>query len=105
MLPDAPTIVELAETQEARDVFKFLVSLSTVGRSYAAPPGVPAETLAILRKAFTAMINDPAFRADAEKRGADIYPMSGEELAAYVRGVVATPSNIVRRASEVIVAK
>jgi tripartite-type tricarboxylate transporter receptor subunit TctC len=102
MLPDTPTVVELGKSQETRDVFKFLVSLSMVGRSFGTPPGVPAATLAILRKAFTAMINDPEFRADAEKRGADIDPMSGEELAAYIRGIVATPPNIVRKANEAV---
>jgi tripartite-type tricarboxylate transporter receptor subunit TctC len=101
-LADVPAIVELAKSQEAKDVFKFLVSYSTIGRSYAAPPGVPVETLAILRKAFTAMINDPAFRADAEKWGADIYPMSGEELAAHIRGIVATPPDIIRKTNEVV---
>jgi tripartite-type tricarboxylate transporter receptor subunit TctC len=105
MLHDIPTIVELAESPEARDVFKFLVSLSTVGRSYAAPPGVPAETVAILRKAFQAMVNDPTFRADAEKRGADIYPMPGDELAAYIKGIVATPPATIRKTNEVIGAK
>jgi tripartite-type tricarboxylate transporter receptor subunit TctC len=103
--PDVPAIVELAENQEAKEVFKFLVSYSTIGRAYAAPPGVPATTVDILRKAFTAMINDPAFRADAEKRGADLLPMPGEELAAYVAGIVRTPSDIIRKTNEVIAAK
>src|SRR5262249_19051961 len=105
MLPDVPTIVELADNPEARDVFKFLVSLSTVGRSYAAPPDVPAETVAILRKAFQEMVRDPEFRADAEKRGADIFPMSGEELAAYIKAIVATPSAIISKTNEVIASK
>ena len=30
------------------------------------------------------MLNDPTFKADAQKRGADLLPMSGEELGAYV---------------------
>jgi tripartite-type tricarboxylate transporter receptor subunit TctC len=101
-LPDTPAVVELGKTQEARDIFKLLVSLSTVGRSFGAPPGVPPETLSILRKAFTDMINDPAFRADAEKRGADIDPTSGEELAAHVRTVVSTPPDIIRKTRELI---
>jgi tripartite-type tricarboxylate transporter receptor subunit TctC len=104
-LPDVPTIVELAETQEAKAVFKFLVSLSTLGRAYGAPPGVPAETLAILRRAFQAMIADPAFREDAEKRGADVLPMSGEELGAYINEIIATPADITRKTNEVIAAR
>lgn len=101
-LPDVPTIVELAESEEAKRVFKFLVSLSTFGRAYAAPPGVPEATVAILRKAFLAMVSDSSFKADAAKRGADLLPMSGEELAAYVNEIVAMPLDIVRKANDVL---
>jgi tripartite-type tricarboxylate transporter receptor subunit TctC len=101
-LPNVPTIVEVAESREAKDVFKFLVSLATVGRSLAAPPGLPVEAIAILRSAFQAMVNDPAFKADAEKRGADILAMPGEELAAFINGVVMTPPAIVRKSKEAI---
>ena len=100
-----PAVVELAETEQAKGVFKFLVSLATVGRAYAAPPGVPAETVAILRMAFKAMVNDPTFKADAEKRGADLLPMPGEELATYVTGIVRTPADIIRKTNEVISAQ
>jgi len=100
--PDIPTILEVAGTDETKAVFKFLVSISTIGRFYAAPPDVPGERVAILRKAFTAMINDPAFKADAEQRGADLLPMTGEELAAYVADVLRTPPDIVRKAHDAI---
>jgi tripartite-type tricarboxylate transporter receptor subunit TctC len=103
--PDLPTIIERAERDDAKAVFKFLVSLATVGRAYAAPPGVPAGTVQVLRDAFQAMINDPAFRADAEKRGADLLPMSGQELAAYVGDIVRTPAHIVRMTNEVIASR
>ena len=105
IFPAVPALLELAENQEAKDVFKFLVTQSTVGRAYAAPPDVPAETVAILRKAFAAMVNDPAFRADAEKRGADLLPMPGEELAAYIAGIVRTPPDVIRKTNEVIAAQ
>jgi tripartite-type tricarboxylate transporter receptor subunit TctC len=104
-LPKVPTIVELADTPDAKAVFKFLVSLSTVGRAYAAPPGVPSATVAILRDAFAAMMNDSAFRADAERRGADLMPMSGEELADYIRQIVATPADIISKTNDVIAAR
>jgi len=104
-LPDVPAFVELAKTPEARGVFKLLASVATVGRSYGLPPGVPAETVDVLRKAFEAMINDSAFKADAAKRGADLMPMSGEALAAYIKDIVATPPEILRRTREVIGAK
>jgi tripartite-type tricarboxylate transporter receptor subunit TctC len=102
LFPNVPTILEHADTEDTKAVFKFLVSLATVGRAYAAPPGVPAGTVQVLRNAFQAMIEDPAFRADAEKRGADLLPMPGEELAAHVAGTVRTPAHVVRMANEVI---
>ena len=51
------------------------------------------------------MLNDPTFKADAEKRGADLLPMSGEELGAYIRQIVATPPDIVKKTNEVIAAR
>ena len=102
---DVPTIMELAGTEEAKGVFKFLVSMSSVGRAYVAPPDVPAERVAILRNAFEAMVNDPAFKADAEKRGADLLPMPGDELATYVAGILRTPPDIIRKTNEAIAAR
>ena len=32
------------------------------------PPGVPADRLAVLRKAFDAMVKDPAFKQEIEQR-------------------------------------
>jgi len=102
LFPNVPTILEHADTDDTKAVFKFLVSLATLGRAYAAPPGVPAGTVQVLRNAFQAMIEDPAFRADAEKRGADLLPMPGAELATHVADTVRTPPEIVRKASEAI---
>ena len=99
---DIPTIVELADTPVAKGVFKFLVSASTVGRAFAAPPDVPAERVAILRNAFNAMVNDPEFKADADKRGADLLAMPGEELADYIKSIVATPPTVLQKTKEVI---
>lgn len=105
IVPAIPSVVELAESSDTKEVFKFLVSLSTVGRAYGAPPGVPAETIQVLRSAFQAMIKDPAFKSDAERRGADLHPMPGGELAAYVAGVVRTPPDIIRKTNEAIVTR
>ena len=87
-----PPITELTDDGEAKAVFKFLVSLATLGRSYAAPPGEPARDR---RDPPQGRIGD-AQRSDIqsgrEKRGADLLPMSGEELGAYVTQIVGTAS-------------
>jgi tripartite-type tricarboxylate transporter receptor subunit TctC len=102
--PEVPTLVELTKTTEAKGIARLLVSLATVGRAYALPPGVQADTVDVLRKAFNTMMEDPAFRADAKKRGADLMPMSGEALGAYIKEIVATPSGLVKETHEIIAA-
>lgn len=101
-LPAVPSVVEAAETDEAKAVLRFLVSLATLGRGYAAPPGLPPETLAALRKGFHDMLADPKFTADAEKLGADVVPLDGEGLLAHVKSVIATPAAVIKRTNEVV---
>jgi tripartite-type tricarboxylate transporter receptor subunit TctC len=57
-----------------------------------APPNVPPERVALLRRAFDAMAADPEFRADARKRGLDVTPARGEALATIVERTIATPA-------------
>ena len=102
LFPNVPTVLELAPTEETKRIFNFLLSLVTVGRSYLAPPETPSEAVTILRNAFTQMLDDPEFRADAARKGADILPASGEELAEHVKGVVETPPAVIDRVREVI---
>ena len=105
IFPGVPALAELGETAEAKGVFKLLVSVAKVGRGYAAPPGVPTQTVEILRKAFQDMVADSAFKADTQKRGADLLPMSGKELAAYISGIAQTSPDIVQKARELIAAQ
>ena len=103
MFSNVPTIVELAKDPESKKVLRLLTSVATMGRGYAAPPGVAAAIVSILRTAFEAMVSDSHFRADAEKVGAEISPLSGSDLAAYVQDLVnGTPPEIAKKTSEVI---
>ncbi len=101
-LSDVPTIVELAPSAETKRIFAFMVSFARLGRAYAAPPGLEPSTLETLRSAFDAMVRDPVFNAEADKLGVDVGPMPGAELAAYVKGIVETPPEIVKLADAAI---
>jgi tripartite-type tricarboxylate transporter receptor subunit TctC len=102
LFPDVPTIVELAERPEDKALFKFLVSLSTFGRSLVAPPNLPTQRTELLRNAFEEMLTDKAFLAEAEKMGADLIPMKGQDLAGYMSGILNTPAEIVATANRLI---
>ena len=67
-----------------------------------APPGVPPARVAALRKAFDETMRDPAFLAEARRLLLDVEPMTGEEVAALVKSVLATPPAVVARVRKVL---
>lgn len=97
-LPEVPLLTELAKTDEQRQIFKLIASAPALGQPYLAPPGVPADRLAILRAAFAATMRDPAFLADAAKIRFDIDPLSADEIAGIVHETVHAPAGIVAKA-------
>ena len=101
-IEDVPLVTELAESEENRQVFKLISAAPGLGRAFVAPPGVPAERLAILRKAFEATMKDKAFLAEAEKLQLDIDAMSAEEVAQLVSETVNAPANVVAKAKAAI---
>ena len=60
-LPDVPTIVEFAQNDLDRAVLRLLGSVTDIGLTVMAPPGVPDDRTAILREAFLKMVKDPDF--------------------------------------------
>ena len=67
-------------------------------RTAVLPPGVSAERVAALRKAFVAAFNDKTLRAEADKMQLDVDPMSGDELQKLVADLYDTPPRLVERA-------
>ncbi len=83
-LPDVPTSVELAKNPQDRAVMEVIMGAAEVGKSYFSSPGVPPERVTILRRAFDAMVKDPAFIAATRRIGGDVAPMRGEEVQAMI---------------------
>jgi tripartite-type tricarboxylate transporter receptor subunit TctC len=72
-------------------------------KPYLAPPGVPAERLAILRAAFTKAMRDPACVDAMKKARLDVRdPLNGEEVTALVAEAAKTPAPVVKRATDIL---
>jgi tripartite-type tricarboxylate transporter receptor subunit TctC len=95
---DAPTIFEFINTEQQRQVLAFFSSSMELGRPLMAPPGVPPERVARLRAAFDATMKDTAFLQEAAAMGFEVMPQDGEQIAAGVADVMATPRNIIDEA-------
>jgi tripartite-type tricarboxylate transporter receptor subunit TctC len=87
-LPDVPSLVEVISDNHKKTLFKTLTLTAQIGHSIQAPPGVPAERVAILRAAFNKMLTDPAFLADANKAGVFLDPAPGEQVQKIVQDLL-----------------
>jgi len=71
-------------------------------RPFVAPPGVPRERVAMLRKAFDDMVKDPAFLADAAKMKVTVDPATGDELAAEIAAVAKADKAILAKIKTIL---
>ena len=97
--PDAPAMVEFGDTPEDKEILNLYGSTAEVGRSVMAPPGVPADRLAALRKAFDAMLKDPDFLAEMRKRKMELDPLTGDEVQALIDRIFAISPGAATRAA------
>jgi tripartite-type tricarboxylate transporter receptor subunit TctC len=81
-LPNVPTLVEFAQTDEDRKILGLLGLTETVGKSMAFGPGVSAAQVETVRKAFAATVADPRYAEDAKRRGLIPATLPGEKLQA-----------------------
>jgi len=102
LLPNVPTLPELAQSDEGREVLHAAASTGDVGRSILTTPGVPPERLAALRFAFQAMLNDPDFLAACEKRNLMLDGAAGEEIDNIVRDTLRLPQTVAEKIGQMM---
>ena len=100
-----PLTISFAKTEDDRRAMEMIYSQNLFGRPYVMAPGVPADRVAALRKAFIAMLEDKALLAEAQKSGLDVGPMGGEELQALVAKLYAMPPKVIERAKQSLIYK
>ena len=98
LFPDVPLLTEFAKLEEQRGIFRLVSMTPALGQPYLAPPGVPPERMAILRKAFDATLRDKAFLADTDKVRFDIEPMDAAEVTQIVRETIGAPPDLIAKA-------
>lgn len=92
-LPDVPLLTDFVKDEKARGLLNAVLARQLMGRPFVAPPGVPAERVQALRKAFMDTVNDPQLLEEAEKTKTEVIPMDGEELQKIVEDIMKTPKD------------
>ncbi len=101
-LPDVPLLMDLAKSDEDRQVLKLLSAPTMIGRPVFVAPGVPADRVKALRAAFEAMVKDKGFIDAAAKESFALDPVSGEEMQKIVSEITSAPKSATSRLAEII---
>ena len=97
-LKDVPFALDLARNPQDKQVLQLIFAKYGMSRPFMAPPGLPPERLAVLRKAFDETMLDPDFLAEAKRLGAEIRPVTGENVASLVRTILDASPDVAARA-------
>jgi hypothetical protein len=99
---ETPTILELVSTPDARQIVQLVLDRMTLGRPVLGPPGIAADRLALLRRAFRLAVEDPELKADAEKQRLALDPTPGEDAERVIKALYATPVGVVERTRKIV---
>jgi tripartite-type tricarboxylate transporter receptor subunit TctC len=98
-LPEVPLVTDLAKDEAHRQMLRMIFARQVMGRPFVAPPGIPKERLAALRKAFMDTMADKEFLADSAKAKLEIAPVPGDKVQALVKEIYATPAEVAKQAA------
>ena len=96
--PDLPLLTDLATNDDQRAIFKLFSAEVALGKIFLTTPGVPADRLAALRKAFEATLGDPAYIDDARKVEMQVRPLTHLQVKALADEIVNLPPELIAKA-------
>ena len=99
-LPNVPLALEFAKSEEDRQLIELNDARLIMGRPFMAPPDVPEDRVKALRAAFSAMVKDPNFIADAKKQNLELTPVDGDDVQSLLERVAKTPKGVIERMNE-----
>jgi len=97
-LPNVPTVIELAKTEEDRQVLESIFAWAELGRPFVSPPGTEPKRGAALRKAFITMVGKKDFEKDINIASLEVDAVVGKDAEALLAKLYAYPKSVVDRA-------
>jgi tripartite-type tricarboxylate transporter receptor subunit TctC len=95
-----PFIMDLTPDGDNKAALQLILSTQVYNRPFATPPGIPADRLAALQKAFAEALQSSAFIADAAKSNMDIDYMAPAQLQKLLVESLQAPARVQERAIE-----
>jgi tripartite-type tricarboxylate transporter receptor subunit TctC len=94
-LENVPLIMDMVTKPGDRAALEYLYGTQEMGRPFAAPPGIPADRLSALRRAFDATMQDPEFLADAQRSNLEVEGVTGERASEIIERLYQTPRSVI----------
>jgi tripartite-type tricarboxylate transporter receptor subunit TctC len=86
-----PLLIDQITDPDKKALLKLKMAQFELGYPVYAPPGVPKDRVAILRKAYAATYKDPKYLAEAKKARVLVGPITGEKLTELVQEIYSAP--------------
>jgi len=97
-LPDVPSALDVVTNPEDKLLLQAGLAEVTLGRPYVMPPNVPADRVAIMRKAFADTFQDPGFVSDSRRMALGVNsPRTGEQIQQLIAETYRAPPKVIDR--------
>ena len=94
-LAGIPVVIDLAKTEEQRQILQLLLARNEYRMPVYAPAGIPADRAAALRAALDSVVKDPAFLDGAKKADVPVAGvLNGQGMTEAVKKINATPKEV-----------
>ena len=93
-----PAAPDLLKDDRERKVLRLLTAAGELGKPLVLNDQVPGDRVQVLRKAFSEMVKDRAFLADAAKLRQDVSPAAGDAAEKILNEIYSSPPDIVQAA-------
>jgi tripartite-type tricarboxylate transporter receptor subunit TctC len=100
-----PLTISFAKNDDQRQLMELVYGQLVFGRPYVLPPGVPADRVTVLRRAFDKALKDPKLLEEAARSKLDVQPVTGEEVQSVVAKMFSAPPDVVARAKQALIYK
>lgn len=101
-LENVPHINSISVSPKGKSLINLVNSIDMIGRLTAAPPGIPAGRLQVLRDAYKKALTDPELIQYAKKIQLDLDPAYGAEVQKMVAEGVNQPAENLKMLREII---
>jgi tripartite-type tricarboxylate transporter receptor subunit TctC len=102
-LPKVPVAMELAKSQEAKQLIQIGIhDQSAILRPFALPPATPKGTVSVMQRAFRSTMEDAQFLAEMKQAKLGIDPVDGGEIEKIVGGMSKMESGLAAKLREIL---